>query len=541
MNNVPAFIQRIVAWLGSAWPEFGIWLSGVLIGGIMKQTRSRPHPWSTKTDYVSWASLTDRSFSARHLPPITMSDLPEVNAVANLFVRQESGQLLCPKSTTLFPAFAQYLTDGFLRTQLFNDKTKVNRLKTTSNHEIDLCPLYGRTEAQTVALRLMSSNIGEKGRLKSQWLTSEHSQQQEEFPPFLFDAAGTKRAEFEVLDDPLGLDHLDLPTKQGLFAVGGDRVNANLHVAMINTLFLREHNRLAGLIEKDHPDFDDDRVFHVARNVLIVMFIKIVVEEYINHIAPTMIAFKADPRVAWRAAWNKPNWMSIEFGLLYRWHSLVPDVTHWLGRRVPSSSFQFNTSMLIKTGLSQVLVEVSGQKAAQLGLGNTSPFLVEVESKGIRQGREARIDSYNAYRRAFSLPPAQTWSDVTRDEQRQKALAKVYGATPKTLEFYTGLFSEDRLSNSPLPRLITTMVAVDAFSQAMTNPLLSQSIWGTPKVADEAFTPTGLHAIAATNCLRDVLEHQVSKANMPEGYIGMTRPDWAFDQEPKDVDTVLVA
>ena len=84
----------------------------------------------------------------------------------------------------LFPAFAQYLTDGFIRTQLSNDDAKEDRTRTTSNHEIDLSPLYGRTAAQTRALRLCSDMAGYRGRLKSQSLAGE------EFPPFLYKLDG---------------------------------------------------------------------------------------------------------------------------------------------------------------------------------------------------------------------------------------------------------------------------------------------------------------------------------------------------------------
>src|SRR5438105_7537051 len=97
-----------------------------------------------------------------------------------------------------------------------------------------------------------------------------------------------------ILDRPLGFNNASPEAKAKLFAVGGDRVNATPQVSMMNVLFLREHNRLAALIEQHHPDWDDERVFQTARNILIVMFIKIVVEEYINHINTSKFRFIAD-------------------------------------------------------------------------------------------------------------------------------------------------------------------------------------------------------------------------------------------------------
>ncbi len=138
----------------------------------------------------------------------------------------------------LFPTFAQYLTDGFLRTQMQNNPpwgTGIeDRRRTTSNHEIDQSPLYGRTPPQTEVLRDLSGKPGTKGRLKSQLVNGE------EFPPFLLDAKGKVKAEF---CDASGTPLLDMP-------LGIDRVNANPQAAMMNTLWLREHNRLAALLKR---------------------------------------------------------------------------------------------------------------------------------------------------------------------------------------------------------------------------------------------------------------------------------------------------
>jgi prostaglandin-endoperoxide synthase 2 len=68
-------------------------------------------------------------------------------------------------------------------------------------------------------------------------------------------------------------------------------------------------------------------VFQTARNIMIPMFIKVFVEHYINHITPLPFSLRADPSVAWAASWNRPNWVTAEFSLLQRWHSLMPDIS----------------------------------------------------------------------------------------------------------------------------------------------------------------------------------------------------------------------
>lgn len=357
------------------------WLAGKLnalaINRAVNVTRNRPHPWSTFSNYVSWQGLTDRTYQGRHLPARPVAGaLPDWTQLALLFTRPGGKQLLSEKSTCLFLAFAQYLTDGFIRTDVHLDKDPVlKRRKTTTNHEIDMCPLYGRTPEQTKILRLLSSQVGQKGRLKSQIIHGE------EYAPFLYFSNGIDvRPEFENLDPPLGMDDVPPEKLASLFAFGGDRANATPMVAMLNTLFLREHNRLAAGLETRNPTWDDERVFQTARNIIIVMFIKIVVEEYINHISPFPFRLRADPSVAWKANWNRPNWITAEFSLLYRWHSLVPDEIHWPTGNIPAAFFARDNRPLLAVGLAKAFAATAGQPAGEIGALNTNVALLPIVS-----------------------------------------------------------------------------------------------------------------------------------------------------------------
>lgn len=521
-------------------------VNAFLIDKLVNRGRNRPHPWSTRFDYICWSGLTDRSFNARLLPakPYPAAEAmgtrkPPKEDVAKLFVAVPGAQRVCPKSTCLFPAFAQYLTDGFIRTRVANDPPfgdgKEDRRRTTSNHEIDQSPLYGRTEAQTDVLRLKSEAAGRKGRLKSQMIGDE------EFPLYLFDDMGKVKPEFCdpagncLLDLPLGLSAAT-PGLKTLFAVGGDRANANPQVAMINALFLREHNRLASLIETGNPGWDDERVFQTARNILIVMFIKIVVEEYINHINTSEFKFLADPKVAWHAKWNRPNWMTVEFSLLYRWHSLAPENFSWGGQKIPGWQMVLDNSLLVRDGLATAFAEISANNAAELGLGNSATFLHRAEEKAIEQARLNNVATYNDYRRAMDMDPMESFAELvgkTKDpaEKARRAvlagrLEGLYG-TVDNVEFYVGLFAEPRERNGPLPDLILAMVAMDAFSQALTNPLLSEHVFGDPENRKLAFTPAGLAEIERTQSLHDILARNAG--NLAGRFVGMTRRDWQRD------------
>ena len=91
--------------------------------------------------------MCDRTYTGRHLPPdptFNQSEvLPNSKDLADLFRKRNGETILSEKSTLLFPYWVQWFTDGFLRTD------PNNRLKNTSNHEIDLSNVYGLTPKVT--------------------------------------------------------------------------------------------------------------------------------------------------------------------------------------------------------------------------------------------------------------------------------------------------------------------------------------------------------------------------------------------------------
>ncbi|MGY3438128.1 peroxidase family protein [Marinovum sp. KMM 9879] len=553
---------RVLGWLGNtlmgllrvgwlvraieAVPALHRWVNGLVIHKIVGQARFRPHVFSTMAPYPSWSSLMDRQWAGRHLgvSTIDQAGLPAPKDLQKLFARPDGEQKMCPKSTCLFPAFAQYLTDGFLRTlpekdPITGEEDEQNRKRNNSNHEIDMCTLYGRTPAHTRALRVKNPGVSERGLLRSEMHGGE------EYPPRLF-KDGEIDPDFADLDPPLGLENVraavasavpqvaeaGVAMRDAIFAVGGDRVNSVPQVSMMNTLWLREHNRLAREMGARHPDWDDDRLFETARNVVIVQFIKIVVEDYINHVAPVELSLMADPEVCWNAPWNKPNWITTEFSLLYRWHALIPDRIVWGGRELEvDKSYFLNNLPLLDVGLKRGFEDMSAQKAGLLGPRNTTKSLLGVERDSIRQGRICELASYNDYREYLGRSRVKTFEEISSDRDVAWRLRKEYGDVDR-VDFFVGIFCEDRVKASPLPQTILSFVALDAFSQAMPNPLMSQHVFSPPegfeddpKMEHPAFSRYGWEQIGACKTLRDVVARNVET---PEtlGFIAMTQPEW---------------
>jgi prostaglandin-endoperoxide synthase 2 len=449
-------------------------------------------PKGTAT-YTSWQSLIDRTYTGRHLPPDPQftARLPDIDRVVDLF-RRRNGPIASQKSTLLFPYFVQWFTDGFLRT------ASPNRLMNTSNHHIDLSPVYGLTPQSTNMLRSFAG-----GTLKSQTINGE------EYPEYYYDAAtDAVKPEFAGLYTPLN-DEARLPREQRaqLFAMGVERANVQVGYVMMNVLCLREHNRLCALLAQAYPDWDDERLFQTARNILMVVVMKVVVEEYINHIAPYEFKFITDPMAFINERWYRQNWMTVEFTLVYRWHSALPPTATYAGSTRPMAETLWNNAMLTQRGLGVMFEETSAQPAGRIGLHNTDDALVDAaEKRGIQLGREAQLASYNVYREMCGFPRVTDFSQITGDADTQRELKQLYG-TVDGIELYAGLYAEDVRENSALPALVGRIVGIDAFSQAFTNPLLSPSIFN-----EATFSPVGWKIVNTPVTLGDLVNRNTPPA-----------------------------
>jgi prostaglandin-endoperoxide synthase 2 len=279
-------------------PKLHSTVSAALVNRAILKIPTRPNPLSTQADYASWASLTERVWDSRHLPPIADGAAqPEPEAVAHLFSR-EGEMVPCDKSTVLFPYFAEWFVDGFLRSErpypdpVTGQPTR-DPAKNESNHELDLIQIYGLNAAVTDQLRAHDG-----GLLQSQTISGE------EYPPYLYDG------ETKLFDKVtvVRAEHLTDDQRRQLFAFGSDTGNLQLGFVLMGVLFLREHNRIARALQREYPGWDDERLFQTARNILTVILIRIVVEEYINHISPYHLRLLADPTPFRNPRWYRTNW-----------------------------------------------------------------------------------------------------------------------------------------------------------------------------------------------------------------------------------------
>lgn len=453
-------------------------------------------------EYTTWPMLTNRRFSARHLPPADQSyidQLPEdeafnpvnntVGNITALFERK--GEMKKSRSSMLFMFFAQWFTDSVLRVDP-ND-----RRKNTSNHNIDLCQIYGLTEKSANILRSK-----ENGKLRSQIINGE------EYLDYLgeIDQDGVWKVKECYKELPYASDEVlnkilhgwNDSRKYKLYATGLERGNSSIGYVAISTIFMREHNRLCDNLSKKYPSWDDERLFQTARIINTIILLKLVIREYINHIAGYEL-FHLDHTFAEQQNWYRTPWIAFEFDLLYRWHGLIPDTIKVGDEILDHTHYRMNNDALESVGLIQVINAVSKQHAGVIGLQNVPTFMLGAEYATVKMGRDFRLRPYNDYRKLFGLDTFTSFDELTDDRALADKLKGLYKDINK-VEFIIGVFAQSGKDDALFGDLLNIMVAYDAFTQIYTNPLLSKNVYN-----ENTLSKYGLEVVDETNSFQDLL------------------------------------
>ena len=475
----------------------------------MPEADKTPIPARAAADYLTWEGVTNKRYFDLHLQPAPqgyIDSLPDNEAseqypfgeVTHLF--QRHGEMETDRSSVFFMFFAQWFTDGFFR----SDSLDPN--KTTSNHNIDLCQIYGADEISCNALR-----SGVDGKLRSRIVNGE------ELPDTLgeLDAEGKWQVKecykelpyiknfaiFEAIYGSTSRNPLSEEQKAKLFATGLERSNAILGHNVIGTLFLREHNSICDMLKQNFSDWDDARLFHTARIINTVILMKLVIEDYVNHIAGLDV-LRCDPAFVEKQKWYRAPWIAAEFNLLYRWHGLIPDHFEYQGG---AQAFRQNHGFIEHEGLANILEAASQQIAGTISLGGVPNFMLPAERQMIEKGRAWGFNTYNKYREHFELKRLTSFEELTDDKALAKKLEKLYVNIDR-LELTVGLFAEKSTGKTLTGELQTTMVAYDAITQIYTNPLLAKH-----NFTEQHFTRAGMERIEQTNSFQDLVDRHVNR------------------------------
>lgn len=251
-----------------------------------------------------------------------------------------------------------------------------------------------------------------------------------------------------------------IPDPSALFLAGDVRANEQAGLTAMHTLWVREHNRIAALLQAQQPEATAEDIYQKARRLVIAEIQIITYNEYLPALLGegTMPEYRGyDDRVN-PTIYNEFSAAAYRFG-----HSEVSDTILRLdakGQSVEEGPLSLRTAFfsgpslfveendidsLLRGMAAQAhqaidIQVVNGLRNFLFGAPGAGGF--DLVSLNIQRGRDHGLNSYNETRRAMGLRPARRFSDVTDNTALQTQLFNAYGSV-RNVELWTGGLAED--------------------------------------------------------------------------------------------------
>ncbi|MBL9165448.1 MAG: hypothetical protein JNL18_22165 [Planctomycetaceae bacterium] len=261
-----------------------------------------------------------------------------------------------------------------------------------------------------------------------------------------------------------------------LFLAGDVRANENLLLTSLQTVFMREHNRLVDRILTLKPSLNAQEQYNLARKLVGAEIQAITYNEFLPALmgsnAPTAQAYAYRPDEdatitnSFAAAVFRFGHSAIGNSLL-----LANNNSQATGSLAFASAF-FNPNQITNnpTLVDQVLMGASLQQSQEIdlkivdavrnvmfgppGAGGTDLMAVDIQ-----RGRDHGIVDYNELRVAYGLPLLTSFNQLPTDATTRNALKTLYGNNINNVDAIVAALAETHLPGSSLGPLTTAILA----------------------------------------------------------------------------------
>ncbi|XP_070845528.1 phosducin-like protein [Chaetodon trifascialis] len=419
-----------------------------------------PPTFNSKYSYLSWESYYNLSYYTRILPPVPedcptplgvkgKAGLPDPELLVERLLKRRTFRPDPQGSNLMFAFFAQHFTHQFFKTY---NRMGLGFTKALA-HGVDAGHVYGDNLERQLHLRLHKG-----GKLKYQLIDGEM------YPP-------------SVTEAPIKMSYPPGTPPESQMAIGQEVFGLLPGLGMYATLWLREHNRVCDILKAEHPTWDDEQLFQTSRLIIIGETIRIVIEEYVQHLSGYLLHLKFDPTLLFNSHFQYGNRIALEFSQLYHWHPLMPDTFFINGDELSYTQFLFNTSVVTHYGIEKLVDAFSRQVAGQIGGGhNINAVVTKVAVGTIKESRQLRMQPFNEYRKRFNLKPYTSFREFTDNEEIARELEEFYGDID-ALEFYPGMMLEKTRAGAIFGESMVEMGAPFSLKGLLGNPLCSPDYW----------------------------------------------------------------
>lgn len=306
-----------------------------------------------------------------------------------------------------------------------------------------------------------------------------------------------------------------------LFLAGDVRVNENLLLTAMHTVWLREHNRLADEIATLNPGLSGDAVYEEARARVGAMLQVITYNEFL----PLLLGPGALPPYGGYDEDLDPAIANVFSTAAFRLgHSMVAPKLQRLDAEllpIPDGPLPLRHAFFSPEQMQrpQAVAELM-RGAATRTMQNLDRHIVDdlrnflfgppgaggfdLGALNIQRGRDHGLPDYNTVRVAYGLPAVASIDEITSDPDLQAALADMYGNVDD-VDPWIGALAEDRLPGLMIGSLLRAVL-----SEQFTRLRDADRFWYR-----RVFTGDTLAAIEATRLSDVVRRNTAAGAELP--------------------------
>jgi hypothetical protein len=354
-----------------------------------------------------------------------------------------------------------------------------------------------------------------------------------------------------------------LPLEKDKVLSGIDQTGFNdnywVGLALLHTLFVKEHNAICDMLKKSYPSWDDEKLFLTARLVNAALMAKIHTIEWTPGILNTPV-LQTGMHANWYGA--LPQWakatrlltkaidieagagiigselkhhgasfaITEEFISVYRLHPLIPDDyaihDHKTGRLI--ENVEFNSLMgndtrgaVDKFGFSDLMYHFGTEHPGAITLHNHPRALMDhtrVTGQHLDLGtidmfrdRERGVRRYNDFREQLRMPRVKSFDKLTPNPVWNDEIKALYDGKIDDVDLQVGLLGE-----KPPPGFGFSDTAFRIFILMASRRLKSDRFF-TRDYTPEVYTPEGLDWIDRHNMGDVIVRHHPEMAPALEG------------------------
>jgi hypothetical protein len=259
-------------------------------------------------------------------------------------------------------------------------------------------------------------------------------------------------------------------------------------LAMLHTLFAREHNHICDLLAKEHPTWNDRQLFETARLINSAILAKIHTVEWTPAILPHPI-IKTAMHTNWYGLVDQdlqevlrfinedellggiigskanhhtaPYSLTEEFVAVYRMHPLIPDELVFRSanshaiietRTLPEVSGRRSRGVSDRVSMPNLFYSFGVSHPGAITLHNYPHHLqnltlengerLDLAAVDILRDRERGVPRYNNFRRLVHKDALTSIDELTDNPAWRTELKRVYGNDVEKIDLMTGLFAE---------------------------------------------------------------------------------------------------